>query len=65
MLTKMNPSKYITMVFGENPLWKVQKHGFFSNFDQIWQEIIKIVKKFISGTIIQVNTMDAQKNKPI
>ena len=61
MLTKINPSKYITKVFGENPRWKVQKQVFFSHIGQIWQENIKIVQKLISGAIIQVNPMDAHK----
>jgi hypothetical protein len=61
MLTKINPSKYITKVFGENSRWKVQKQVFFSHFGQIWQENIKTVQKLRSGAIIQVNPMDAHK----
>jgi hypothetical protein len=44
MLTKINPYKYITKVFDENPHWKVQKQVFFSHPGQIRQENIKIAE---------------------
>jgi hypothetical protein len=44
MLTKINPSKYITKGFVENPHWKVQKQVFFSHTGQIRQENIKIAE---------------------
>jgi hypothetical protein len=65
MLTKINPSKHINKVFGENLHWKLQEQVFFSHTGQIRQENIEIAEKWSSGAIIQVNPMDAHKNKPI
>ena len=65
MLTKINTSRYSERLIDGKPHWKMKKHGFFMFFLTSGGKMVKIDLQFYILTVLQVDPIDAHKNKLI